>query len=110
LLVTLRSDPLFEITIPSKTQFYLCMGKPVLMAVGGEAAFLIEQARSGLCVAPSCPEALAEAVLRLKRTEPAELAAMGERGRAYYREQMSFASGIDKTLQVLDGAIGRSPT
>ena len=108
LLVTLNSDPLFEITIPSKTQFYLCLGKPVLMAVRGEAASLIEQAKSGLCVPPSCPQALAEAVLRLQRTEPAELAAMGLRGRAYYRQQMSFASGIEKTLVVLDDARGGS--
>jgi colanic acid biosynthesis glycosyl transferase WcaI len=108
LLVTLRSDPLFEITIPSKTQFYLCIGKPVLMAVGGEAASLIEQAKSGVCVPPSCPAALAEAVLRLKRAEPAELAAMGQRGRAYYREQLSFASAMKKTLAVLGEAMRRS--
>jgi glycosyltransferase involved in cell wall biosynthesis len=108
LLVTLRSDPLFEITIPSKTQFYLCIGKPILMAVRGEAALLIEQAKSGLCVPPSRPEALADAVLRLKRTEPAELAAMGRRGRAYYGEQLSFASAIKKTLAVLRDATGRS--
>ena len=108
LLVTLRSDPLFEITIPSKTQFYLCIGKPILMAVRGEAASLIEQAKSGLCIAPSCAEALADAVLRLKRTEPAELAAMGQRGRAYYRERLSFASAIEKTLAVLGDAMGRA--
>ena len=97
-----------EITIPSKTQFYLCIGKPVLMAVRGEAATLIEQAKSGLCVPPNSPEALADAVLRLKRTEPVELAAMGQRGRAYYRERLSFASAIEKTLAVLGDAISRA--
>jgi glycosyltransferase involved in cell wall biosynthesis len=78
------------------------------MAVGGEAASLIEQAKSGVCVPPSCPAALAEAVLRLKRAEPTELAAMGQRGRAYYREQLSFASAMKKTLAVLGEAMRRS--
>ena len=35
LLVHLRKDPLFEITIPSKTQAYMTVGKPLLMAVWG---------------------------------------------------------------------------
>ena len=43
LLVHLQDDPLFRITIPSKTQAYLAMGRPILMAVAGDAANLIEQ-------------------------------------------------------------------
>jgi len=108
LLVTLRTDPLFEITIPSKTQFYLCVGKPVIMAVGGEAASLIERSGSGLCVPPGNPEALAEAALRLQRMEPAELLAMGRRGQCFYRHEMAFTLGIEKTVVVLNEAIRHS--
>jgi colanic acid biosynthesis glycosyl transferase WcaI len=43
LLVHLRKDPLFEITIPSKTQAYMAVGKPLLMAVDGDAANLVTQ-------------------------------------------------------------------
>ena len=45
LLVHLRDDPLFEITIPAKTQAYLSAGKPLLVAMRGDAADLVE--RSG---------------------------------------------------------------
>src|SRR3546814_18059001 len=41
LLVHLKKDPLFAITIPSQTQAYLAVGKPILMAVDGYAADLI---------------------------------------------------------------------
>ncbi len=41
LLVHLKEDPLFCITIPSKTQAYLAFGKPILMAVRGDAADLV---------------------------------------------------------------------
>ena len=41
LLVHLRDDPLFEITLPSKTQAYLAAGRPILMAVRGDAADLV---------------------------------------------------------------------
>lgn len=49
LLVHLRKDPLFEITIPSKTQAYLAMGKPVLMGVSGDAADLVKRSGAGIC-------------------------------------------------------------
>src|SRR5205823_13152285 len=43
LLVHLKTDPLFSITIPSKTQAYMASGKPVLMAVRGDSADLVTQ-------------------------------------------------------------------
>ena len=42
LLVHLKDDPLFRITIPSKTQAYLAAGKPILMGVRGDAADLVD--------------------------------------------------------------------
>jgi colanic acid biosynthesis glycosyl transferase WcaI len=48
LLVHLRRDPLFAITIPSKTQAYMAMGRPILMAVESDAADLVNRAHAGL--------------------------------------------------------------
>lgn len=47
LLVHLRKVPLFSITIPSKTQAYMAVGKPILMAVDGDAASLVKNADCG---------------------------------------------------------------
>src|SRR6185312_15394395 len=44
LVLHLWDDPLFEITIPQKTQFYMAMGKPILIGVRGEAAEFVTQA------------------------------------------------------------------
>ena len=52
LLVHLRDDPLFSITIPSKTQAYLMTGRPVLMGVRGDAAKLVEDAGAGVVFSP----------------------------------------------------------
>lgn len=101
LLVTLRPDPLFEITIPSKTQFYLATGKPILMAIKGDAARLVTESRGGRAVEPGDPSALAAAAVELERLGPDELLKMGRRGAAFYTRELSFAVGIDKTLDVL---------
>lgn len=59
LLVHLKKDPAFEITIPSKTQAYLACSKPILMAVEGDASRLIESTNSGISCMQGNPQELA---------------------------------------------------
>jgi glycosyltransferase involved in cell wall biosynthesis len=96
LLVHLRADPLFDITVPSKTQAYLCSGKPILMAVGGDSASLVELARAGVLAEPGNPESIADAVRRLLCMAPEERCAMGVRGRDFYDQNLSVKFGIDQ--------------
>jgi len=96
LLVHLRDAPLFSITIPSKTQAYMAAGRPILMAVRGDAAVLVRDARAGVCVSPEDPDALATAVCELSGRAPDQLAQMGARGRAHYRQHLSFSAGVDR--------------
>lgn len=101
LLVHLRADPLFEITVPSKTQAYMAAGKPIIMAVPGDAAELITTSGSGIVVASEDPSALSEAVLGLAARSVAELEELGRRGSAFYRSELSFERGTAKLAQLL---------
>jgi glycosyltransferase involved in cell wall biosynthesis len=105
LLVHLKDDPLFEITIPGKTQAYLAAGKPVLMGVRGDAADLVTESGGGLTCEPEDPESLAEVVTRLEAMEPGELAAMGERGQAFYRSELSLVIGTRKFIRVFEQVV-----
>jgi putative colanic acid biosynthesis glycosyltransferase WcaI len=89
LLLILRRDPLFEITIPSKLYEYMAAGKPILCSVGGEAAGLVASARCGLSVMPSDGAALARAVEKLDQAPPALRRKMGRRGERCARERFS---------------------
>jgi hypothetical protein len=51
LLVHLKDEPLFRITIPAKTQFTL-RWKPIPVGVKGDAAELIERSGAGMVVEP----------------------------------------------------------
>lgn len=93
LLVHLRDDPLFSVTIPSKTQAYMAAGRPILMAVHGDAATLVNAAGAGLCVPPEDAGALAKAVCELSAASAERLSAMGARGRAYYLRDLSLEAG-----------------
>lgn len=106
LLVHLRDDPLFSITIPSKTQAYLAAGRPILMAVRGDAANLVKEAGAGVCTIPENPGALAEAVCDLAALGSEQLSAMGERGRAYYRHHLSCETGTARFEAVFRSVVG----
>jgi colanic acid biosynthesis glycosyl transferase WcaI len=86
LLATLRREPIFAYTIPSKIQSYMACGRPVIAALEGEGGRIIRQARAGWVVPPEDPRALADAVLAASRLARPELDAMGNRGEAWFRE------------------------
>jgi len=96
LLVHLRRDPLFEITIPSKTQAYMTVGKPLLMAVDGDAADLVRTSGGGVVAESENARSLADAALSLAALSPAERDAMGARAQAYYREHLSLEVGVSR--------------
>lgn len=94
LLVHLRKDPLFEITIPSKTQAYMTVGKPLLMGVNGDAAELVRRSGSGVLADSENAESLANAAEALVNSTPQELANMGQQARRFYRERLALAVGV----------------
>lgn len=94
LLVHLRNDPLFAITIPSKTQAYLAIGRPVLMAVPGDAAALVQSAGCGVSAEAENPESIAAAAIRLAEMPVEERLLMGKLSREYYWEHLSLSAGV----------------
>jgi len=85
LLATLRREPIFAYTIPSKIQAYIACGKPVIAALEGEGGRNIREAGAGWVVPPENPQALADAVIAASRLARSELSSMGERGEAWFR-------------------------
>lgn len=96
LLVHLRRDPLFAVTIPSKTQAYMAVGKPLLMAVDGDAADLVRESGGGVVAPSEQAEAIAEAAQALAALAPDALLAMGQRANAYYREHLALDVGVGR--------------
>ncbi len=84
MLVTLRRDPVFALTIPSKVQSYLACARPIIAALDGEGARVVAESGAGITASAGDAGALAEAVLRFYRMSRPEREAMGQRGRRYF--------------------------
>jgi colanic acid biosynthesis glycosyl transferase WcaI len=96
LLVHLKNDPLFRISIPTKTQAYMAAGKPIVMGVSGDAAELVEWSHAGIVCESGNPRSIAAAIKELIEGGPERLAEMGSAGRAFYERELSVAAGVDK--------------
>lgn len=86
LLVTLGKAPIFSMTIPSKIQAYLSAAKPIIAALDGEGARIVEEAGAGLTCPSGDSEQLANAMLTLYNCSQQERSVMGQRGRHYYEQ------------------------
>jgi len=93
LLVHLRKDPLFRITIPSKTQAYMAVGKPIVMGVEGDAADLVTRAACGTVVEPESANAIAVGIEQLAGLSETALQSMGRNAREFYERELSVSSG-----------------
>ena len=80
LLVSLKDEPIFSMTIPGKLQSYLAAGIPVLAMLNGEGAKVVRDSQSGLTCAAGDHAGLAAAVLRLSEMTNKQLGAMGRNG------------------------------
>ena len=96
LLVHLRKDPLFEITIPSKIQAYMTVGRPLLIAVDGDAADLVMQSGSGVAAESENPTSIAAAADELAALSQTQLNAMGQCAVDYYKMHLALKVGVSK--------------
>lgn len=103
MLVTLRDDPIFALTIPGKLQSYLACGRPVAAALDGEGARVIRESGAGLAAPAEDAAALAEAVERLYRLPAEERDGMGQRGRDYYRRHFRREMLFDRLEALAEG-------
>ncbi|WP_159566743.1 glycosyltransferase family 4 protein [Budvicia diplopodorum] len=105
LLVHLKDEELFSITIPSKTQAYMSIGKPVIMGGRGDAADIIIQADAGIVCEPENVESLKQAVICLSQLTENEIEKLGKNAEKFYLDEMSLSAGCKKFISVFDDAI-----
>lgn len=86
MLVTLRDDPVMATTIPGKVQSYFACARPVLGALNGEGAKVINESGAGYSVASDDCQGLAAEVLKMSKLSDAEREEMGQAALRYCQE------------------------
>ena len=107
LLVHLQKNPLFKITVPSKMQAYMAMGRPIVMGVEGDAADLVSRADAGIVVEPESPDKLAQAVIELAALPADRLKTMGRNGMSFYQRELSLETGVTRFEEIFQRLVNR---
>jgi len=86
LLVSLKREPIFAMTVPGKVQSYLAAGRPIVAMIDGEGADVLEASGAGLTCNAGDAEDLARCVDSLTRMSLADREHMGQAGLRYARQ------------------------
>jgi colanic acid biosynthesis glycosyl transferase WcaI len=107
LLVSLRPDPIFSMTVPGKIQSYLACGIPIIGMLDGEGARVIQDAGAGLTCSAGHSRGLANCVLRMSNMTENELSSMGRNGQAYAKKEFDrdrLVGALESMLSSLHAA------
>lgn len=102
LLVSLKPEAIFAMTIPGKVQAYLAAGRPLLAMLDGEGARVITESGAGLVAPAGDAQTLSDRVLDLVQTSPAARESMGRLGQAYCRREFDRHTLISQLENWLD--------
>lgn len=105
LLVPLKKDPVFSMTIPGKVQSYLMAGIPLVGMLDGEGAKVITETNAGLVCAAGDVGGLAAAVLKMAAMSAEERHQLGLNGRAYAQKEFGRDLLMDRLEALLSEAV-----
>lgn len=100
MLLTLKENPIFSMTIPSKVQSYMASGKPIVGMLNGIGADVIRNANSGYVSNAGDYNGLSKNVTNAYKLESRVLLEMGLNGKKYYSENFSKKVIIDNLINI----------
>jgi glycosyltransferase involved in cell wall biosynthesis len=107
LLLTLKREPIFALTVPGKLQSYMACGKSIIAGLDGEGAMLVKEADAGVVCSAESPAALADRVLELYRMSPEVRRKLGENGKQFAQEHFDRNRLIDSLENMMTELVGQ---
>lgn len=104
-LALLKNQDVFKTVIPTKMLEFMSCGRPVVLAVGGQAEQILLEAKAGISVQPEEAEAIAAAILDMQ-SNPGARELFGQNGRDFMVSKMSRDTTARQFLDVLGNLTG----
>ena len=108
MLVTLRDEEIFSVTVPLKVQTYMACGKPIISNIEGEAKRVIKEANCGFIAKPQDPESLAKSIEEAYQKRGSELKKLGSNARSYFDKSYNQDILIKNIEKLLDKVVSEA--
>ncbi|HJS98193.1 MAG TPA: glycosyltransferase family 4 protein [Terriglobales bacterium] len=106
-LVTLRRSDVFKTVIPSKMLEFMSCGRPIILAVEGQASDLLNSAGAGICIPPQEPASIVNAIQKLM-VNPDLCRRLGKNGRRFIEQNLSRSQTSEAYIRVLEPILERN--
>ena len=101
MIVSLKDEYIFSLTIPAKTQPYMASAKPIVSMLNGEGNRIIEEAKCGLTAPSGDYQKMAQNVITLYKMKKEELQIMGGNALDYYLKYFEKKKVVDCIIQAM---------
>lgn len=98
MIVSLKDEHIFSLTIPSKTQAYMASGKPIATMINGAGNEVVRESGCGTVAQAGDYKQLAENIKKMYKLPKLELKQMGVNGLNYYNS--NFVK--DKIITIIE--------
>lgn len=100
MLLTLNSDEILQYTLPWKIQSYMAAGKPIIGAIDGEGARVIQDAECGLVGPAEDAQVLANNIKSMLAMRPEQLNDLGKNGLQYFEKHFEMETQVQRLIQI----------
>lgn len=95
MLVSLKDEPVFSLTVPAKIQAYMASSKIILGSLNGEGNVIINESGCGYAVNAGNPILLSEKAIFLKNSSKNKIVEMQMKSKKYYEDHFSKKTLFD---------------
>ncbi len=106
LVINLKADKVFELTIPSKVFDYMSVGRPILFGITGEGADILHATGANIAFEPNNPESFVQA-LEILDDRLTALEIKAEKNPITVRGTYSRETNTEKLVEVFKTISGR---
>ncbi len=106
LVINLKADKVFELTIPSKVFDYMSVGRPILYGISGEGAAILGSTGANIAFSASDGPSFAEAMRNLDANY-AHLQAAAAKNPLAVRGRYSRERNVEVLVQVFEQLVGK---
>lgn len=104
MLVTLKDELIFNLTLPAKIQAYMASAKPILTMLNGEGAAIVEESGCGLVANAGDYKALAKNIQKMTTYSKEELDQQGTAGLKFFMSNFTKDKCIHHLINLIEEA------
>ena len=103
LLVTLKKNLIFSMTIPNKIQSYMACSKPIIANIDGEGGRVILEAKCGLVSPAENYISFSKSIIDFLNLDAYEKELMGKNARLYFEKEFDREKQTNSIINIFNG-------